>query len=88
MTSQGVLAWAFSDVGVDDPSDPESTFAEHTDFGFFGIDYSSAHNANYQNYLAGNPGSPTGTPTGPTTTTTTSTSTGPTASVSSGNAWT
>ena len=29
---QGVLAWAFSSVGVDDPSDPESTFSEHTDF--------------------------------------------------------
>lgn len=30
-TSQGVLAWAFSNVAVDNPSDPESTFNEHTD---------------------------------------------------------
>uniref|UniRef100_UPI0012FE7E2C Cellobiose dehydrogenase n=1 Tax=Phanerodontia chrysosporium TaxID=2822231 RepID=UPI0012FE7E2C len=51
VTSQGVLAWAFSNVAVDDPSDPQSTFSEHTDFGFFGIDYSTAHSANYQNYL-------------------------------------
>ena len=26
----GVLAWAYSNVGVDNPSDPESTFQEHT----------------------------------------------------------
>ncbi|THH28872.1 hypothetical protein EUX98_g5306 [Antrodiella citrinella] len=71
-TSGAALAWAFSSVGVDDPSDPESTFQEHTDFGFFGMDFSTAHNANYQSYLSGTPTSPTGppssTPTGPTTT--------------------
>ena len=27
----GVFAWAYSNIGVDDPSDPESTFQEHTD---------------------------------------------------------
>ena len=31
VTSSSVLAWAFSNVAVDDPSDPESTFNEHTD---------------------------------------------------------
>ncbi|EKM53326.1 uncharacterized protein PHACADRAFT_259608 [Phanerochaete carnosa HHB-10118-sp] len=79
VTSEGVLAWAFSNVAVDDPSDAESTFSEHTDFGFFGIDYSSAHSSNYQNYLAGNAGNPTTTSSTPTSTSS-STSTGPTAS--------
>ena len=27
----GVLAWAFSNVPVDNPADPQSTFSEHTD---------------------------------------------------------
>lgn len=30
-TSSGVLAWAYSSVGVNDPSDPDSDFQEHTD---------------------------------------------------------
>ena len=30
-SSTGVFAWAYSNVGVDDPSDPQSTFQEHTD---------------------------------------------------------
>ena len=30
----GVLAWAFSNVPVDTPSDPQSTFSEHTDCKF------------------------------------------------------
>ena len=48
------------------------------------MDFSSAHNADYQNYLNGGTGTtpPTGTPTGPTTTTT-GTPTGPTIVVSS-----
>ncbi|KAI0795146.1 hypothetical protein C8Q75DRAFT_530992 [Abortiporus biennis] len=78
LSSGAALAWAYSDVGVDDPSNPQSTFQEHTDFNFFGIDYTSATNTNYNNYLNGDSGStppPTTTPTGPTTTTTT---TGPT----------
>ncbi|KAM5531153.1 hypothetical protein V8D89_015174 [Ganoderma adspersum] len=68
-TGTGVFAWAYSNVGVDDPSDPNSTFQEHTDFGFYGINFPDAQNSNYQNYLQGNPGTP------PTTTTTTATST-------------
>ncbi|KAJ3557036.1 hypothetical protein NM688_g1692 [Phlebia brevispora] len=57
--SEGVLAWAFSNIAVDDPSDPESTFQEHTDFGFFGIDYSTAHvsSSTYSGYLNGQGGS-------------------------------
>lgn len=31
VSSQGVLAWAYSNVAVDNPSDPQSTFNEHTD---------------------------------------------------------
>lgn len=31
VTSGAALAWAYSSVGVDDPSDPQSTFQEHTD---------------------------------------------------------
>ncbi|EEB88278.1 hypothetical protein MPER_13968, partial [Moniliophthora perniciosa FA553] len=27
----GAAAWVVSDVEVDDPSDPQSTFQEHTD---------------------------------------------------------
>ncbi|KAI0777591.1 cellobiose dehydrogenase [Trametes elegans] len=78
-TGTGVFAWAYSSVAVDDPSDPGSTFAEHTDFGFFGINFPDAQNSNYQNYLQGNPGTPpTSPPSGPTSTSTTTT-TGPTA---------
>ncbi|KAI8986846.1 hypothetical protein BD414DRAFT_545310 [Trametes punicea] len=79
-TGTGVFAWAYSSIGVDDPSDPNTTFQEHTDFGFYGINFPDAQNSNYQNYLQGNSGSPppTSTPTGPTSTSTTTT-TGPTA---------
>ncbi|EJF63960.1 cellobiose dehydrogenase [Dichomitus squalens LYAD-421 SS1] len=78
-TGTGVFAWAYSSVGVDDPSDPESTFQEHTDFGFFGINFPDAQNSNYQNYLQGNPGTPPSSTT-TTTTSTSTTTTGPTAS--------
>ncbi|OCH89474.1 cellobiose dehydrogenase [Obba rivulosa] len=69
--STGVLAWAYSNVAVDTPSDPESDFLEHTDFGFFGENFGQAENANYNNYLNGNPGTPTSAPptSSPTTTT-------------------
>ncbi|KAI0635059.1 cellobiose dehydrogenase [Trametes polyzona] len=76
-TGTGVFAWAYSNVAVDDPSDPNSSFAEHTDFGFYGVNFPDAQTSNYQNYLQGNPGTPpTSVPSGPTSTTTT---TGPTA---------
>ncbi|KAI0746657.1 cellobiose dehydrogenase [Daedaleopsis nitida] len=72
-TAQSVLAWAHGATAVDTPSDPNSSFTEHDGFGFFGIDFSQAQNANYQNYLQGNPGTPpvTTPPSSPTTTTTT-----------------
>ncbi|KAJ3567242.1 hypothetical protein NP233_g6492 [Leucocoprinus birnbaumii] len=41
--SFGVPAWVFSPVGVDDPADTQSTFQEHTDFGFFGLDFFQAY---------------------------------------------
>ncbi|KAF8066812.1 cellobiose dehydrogenase [Lyophyllum atratum] len=68
----GVPAWAWSGVAVDSPSNPQSTFIEHDDFGFFGLDWSTAHvsQAAYDNWKNGGTGGPTTT----TTTTTTTTS--------------
>ncbi|KAF9004636.1 hypothetical protein BDQ17DRAFT_1390151 [Cyathus striatus] len=80
--SAGAAAWAWSDVGVDDPSDPQSTFQEHTDFGFFGVDFSAAHNcaAEYNNWASGGTGAGSCTPTSTTTTTTSTASQTPPAS--------
>ncbi|KAG6918092.1 substrate-specific activator of APC-dependent proteolysis [Tephrocybe rancida] len=68
----GVPAWVYSSVGVDNPTDPQSTFLEHTDFGFFGLDYSAAHVSQelYDKWKTGGTGGPS-----PTTTTTTTTTT-------------
>ncbi|PFH51659.1 hypothetical protein AMATHDRAFT_58825 [Amanita thiersii Skay4041] len=73
----GVPAWAWSSVGVDDPTDPQSTFQEHTDFGFFGLNYADAHvdQATYDRWKNGGTGGGTVTP----TTTPTTTSPTPTA---------
>ncbi|KAK0199858.1 hypothetical protein DFS33DRAFT_1399343 [Desarmillaria ectypa] len=78
-TSFGAPAWVFSDVPVDNPADPESTFVEHTDFGFYGLDFSAAHASasDYANWAAGGTGGGT-----PTTTITTTTTTSATATVS------
>ncbi|KAA1477787.1 hypothetical protein DENSPDRAFT_867739 [Dentipellis sp. KUC8613] len=64
LNSSGVWAWAYSSVGVDDPSDPQSTFNEHTDFGFFGEIFANAHTTseNYNAYLSGGSGTTTSTP--------------------------
>ncbi|KAK0444192.1 cellobiose dehydrogenase [Desarmillaria tabescens] len=80
-SSFGAPAWVFSDVPVDDPSDSQSTFEEHTDFGFYGLDFSAAHASasDYANWAAGGTG--TGTPTSSSTTTTTTTTTSATATV-------
>ncbi|KAI0261221.1 cellobiose dehydrogenase [Gloeopeniophorella convolvens] len=83
-TSGGAWAWAYSSAPVDDPSDPNSTFEEHTDFGFWGEIFSDAHvsAADYQSYLAGTACGSGGTTTSPPTSTShssTSTSTSPTA---------
>nr|BAC20641.1 cellobiose dehydrogenase [Grifola frondosa] len=77
VSGSGVLAWAYSSIPVDDPADPNSDFLEHTDFGFFGMNFADAHTSNYNNYLNGNAGTSTP-PTGSPTTTTTSPTTGPT----------
>ncbi|KAK0437789.1 cellobiose dehydrogenase [Armillaria borealis] len=71
--SFGAPAWVFSNIPVDDPSDPESTFEEHTDFGFYGLDFSASHASasDYANWVAGGTGSG-GTPTSAPPTTTTS----------------
>ncbi|EEB95604.1 hypothetical protein MPER_05398 [Moniliophthora perniciosa FA553] len=37
----GAPAWVVSSVGVDQPSNAQSTFQEHTDFGFYGFDFGS-----------------------------------------------
>ncbi|KAG5635006.1 substrate-specific activator of APC-dependent proteolysis [Sphagnurus paluster] len=56
--SFGVPAWAWSNVAVDAPANAQSTFNQHTDFGFFGLDYSAAHvsQAAYDNWKAGGTG--------------------------------
>ncbi|KAI0036403.1 cellobiose dehydrogenase [Vararia minispora EC-137] len=80
-SGSGVWAWAYSNVAVNDPSNPQSTFPQHTDFGFFGENFAAAHAsaADYANYLAGKGGSgTTTTSTGPTSTSTTSASSTPT----------
>ncbi|KAG6828939.1 substrate-specific activator of APC-dependent proteolysis [Tricholoma furcatifolium] len=76
--SAGAPAWVFSNIAVDDPSDAQSTFQEHTDFGFYGLDFSSAHvdSATYNNWANGGTGG------GPTTTTTTTTTTATTTTTS------
>ncbi|KAL1757668.1 cellobiose dehydrogenase [Schizophyllum commune] len=72
-TGSGAPAWAYSTKAVDDPSDPDSDFAQHTDFGFYGLDFASAHaaQADYDNWAAGGTGGGGGSP--PTTTATTTT---------------
>ncbi|KAF8874747.1 hypothetical protein BD779DRAFT_1678609 [Infundibulicybe gibba] len=51
----GAAAWVQSDIAVDTPSDPQSTFAHHTDFGFYGFNFSQAHvsAAQYSSWTAG-----------------------------------
>ncbi|TFK65977.1 cellobiose dehydrogenase [Pluteus cervinus] len=76
--SFGVPAWAQSTVPVDNPTDPQSTFQEHTDFGFFGLDWTVAHVENdlYQGWTRGeNGGGPPPTPTDSPTPTSTPTAT-------------
>ncbi|KAH9475934.1 substrate-specific activator of APC-dependent proteolysis [Psilocybe cubensis] len=79
----GVPAWATSSVAVDDPSDPQSTFQEHTDFGFYGLDFSQAHVSDdqYAIWAAGGTGGGSSTTSVPTSTSTsTSASSTPTVS--------
>ncbi|KAG6897590.1 hypothetical protein C0992_013266 [Termitomyces sp. T32_za158] len=64
----GAPAWVFSSIPVDDPSDPNSTFQEHTD--------SRVDSATYNCWASGNTNSCA--PTATTTSTTTTTKTTPT----------
>jgi len=68
-----VLAYAYSSTPVDDPSNANSTFDQHDDFGLWGELTSIAHTDQYANILAGGPIT-----TQPPTSTTTTTTTGPT----------
>ncbi|KAF8908090.1 hypothetical protein CPB84DRAFT_1674456 [Gymnopilus junonius] len=67
ISGTGVPAWAWSSHAVDDPTNAQSTMAEHDDFGFFGLPWSAAHvtQAQYDLWASGGTGgsSPTGTPT-------------------------
>jgi cellobiose dehydrogenase (acceptor) len=47
------FGYATSETAVDQPSNPNSTFLEHTYDSTGGIDLSTAHSANYAQYLAG-----------------------------------
>ncbi|KAF9525707.1 cellobiose dehydrogenase [Crepidotus variabilis] len=80
VSSTGVPAWAFSSRAVQTPSDAQSTFVQHTDFGFFGLDFSEAHVSDSQYQLWASGGTGTGT-LPPTSSPTTSTPAGPTSTV-------
>ncbi|KAH7915559.1 hypothetical protein BJ138DRAFT_58881 [Hygrophoropsis aurantiaca] len=49
-STNSTLAWALSTVAVDDPADPDSAFAKHTDDGAFYENYYAAQSADYYNY--------------------------------------
>ncbi|KAH8107437.1 cytochrome domain of cellobiose dehydrogenase Hp3 Ph 7.5 [Phellopilus nigrolimitatus] len=49
-TGSPVIAWAVSFEAVDDPSDPDSNFSEHDDFGFWGEVFSDASSSSYSSY--------------------------------------
>ncbi|KAI3605011.1 cellobiose dehydrogenase [Moniliophthora roreri] len=53
-SSTGVPAWAFGDIAPSDPTDPASELTQHSDFGFFGIDFSEAHASaeDYERWIA------------------------------------
>ncbi|KAG8688196.1 hypothetical protein FRC11_005887 [Ceratobasidium sp. 423] len=55
MTTNGVqvFGWAQSTAAVDTPSDPASTFQEHTTFGMWGHNTADAHYSNYDDFLDG-----------------------------------
>ncbi|KAG8925165.1 hypothetical protein FRC02_009888, partial [Tulasnella sp. 418] len=42
-----VFGWALSTVAVNNPSNPASTFDQHTDFGLFAADIGNAHSNSY-----------------------------------------
>ncbi|KAI0647339.1 hypothetical protein C8Q79DRAFT_1009446 [Trametes meyenii] len=63
-----VIAYVTSTkTGPADPSDIDSTFQEHDNFAFFGVDLSQSHSSSYSQYING--GSATTTPAAPPTST-------------------
>ncbi|KAI0664668.1 CBD9-like protein [Cubamyces menziesii] len=63
-----VLAYvASTETGVEDPSDIDSSFQEHNNFDFFGVDLSQSHSSSYSQWVSG--GTPTTTPVAPPTST-------------------
>ncbi|KAI5118114.1 hypothetical protein M0805_003468 [Coniferiporia weirii] len=50
-TGVPTLAWVVSFEAVDDPSDPESNFNEHDDFGFWGEALVNASSTDYNTYI-------------------------------------
>ncbi|THH08759.1 hypothetical protein EW145_g2494 [Phellinidium pouzarii] len=80
-----VFAWVISLTAVFDPSDVNTDFNEHDDFGFWGMFTDDAHSDDYESYLSGSgtatPSSPPSTSTP--TSTTTSTSSTPTVPIAS-----
>ncbi|OJT08655.1 Cellobiose dehydrogenase [Trametes pubescens] len=64
-----VLAYvASTKTPVADPSDIDSSFTEHDQFAFFGVDLSQSHSSSYSKYIGGG-ASPTTTPAAPPTST-------------------
>lgn len=64
-----VLAYvASTKTPVEDPSDIDSSFTEHDQFAFFGVDLSQSHSSSYSKYIGGG-ASPTTTPAAPPTST-------------------
>ncbi|KAI0822858.1 CBD9-like protein [Trametes gibbosa] len=64
-----VLAYVASTMtGVEDPSDIDSSFQEHDQFAFFGVDLSQSHSSSYSKYISGG-APPTTTPAAPPTST-------------------
>ncbi|KAI8989711.1 hypothetical protein BD414DRAFT_484998 [Trametes punicea] len=62
-----VLAYVTSTTtGVEDPADIDSSFQEHNEFDFFGVDLSQTHSSSYSEYISG--GSTTTAPAAPTST--------------------
>ncbi|KAI0780650.1 CBD9-like protein [Trametes elegans] len=55
-----VLAYvASTKTGPEDPSDIDSSFQEHDQFAFFGVDLSQAHSDSYSQYIGGGPATTT-----------------------------
>ncbi|KAJ7621156.1 cellobiose dehydrogenase [Roridomyces roridus] len=79
-----IPAWCVSTIPVDDPADPGTSMVQHTDYGFYFFDFSSAHvtAAQYNNWAAGGTGPGSGGPTTTTTKTTTTSTAPPTATAS------